>query len=258
MIENMNTENEYHSSGYFSIIPSNVLYSKTLKPNEKLLYAIITSLSNKEGYCYASNKYLGDRLEVDHKTASRWISNLAKNNYLVLDYIYNDNKEFLQRRIYPNVTPYLSNNHYPHPPKNHEASDEKIEVNNINYNNINIHTETKKKFLSNIYLYDFEYQELTNKYGETKTNKCIEFLSLYKASKGVEYESDYATILRWVADAVDEKEQRQERNKNQGKKNNRLNYEQREYPPEFFESLYDNIPSPTSTNTEEDEMDLDM
>lgn len=87
MIENMNTENEYHSSGYFSIIPSNVLYSKTLKPNEKLLYAIITSLSYKEGYCYASNKYLGDRLEVDHKTASRWISNLAKNNYLVLDYI---------------------------------------------------------------------------------------------------------------------------------------------------------------------------
>ena len=46
--------------------------------------------------------------------------------------------------------------------------------------------------------------------------------------------------------------------KNQGKKNNRLNYEQREYPPEFFESLYDNIPSPTSTDTEEDEMDLDI
>ena len=53
----MNIENEYHSSGYFSIIPANVLYSKTLKPNEKLLYAIITSLSNKEGYCYAS-KYI--------------------------------------------------------------------------------------------------------------------------------------------------------------------------------------------------------
>ena len=172
--------------------------------------------------------------------------------------IYNDNKEFLQRRIYPNVTPYLSNNHYPHPPKNYEASDEKIEVNNINYNNINIHTETKKKFLSNIYLYDFEYQELTNKYGETKTNKCIEFLYLYKASKGVEYESDYATILRWVADAVDEKEQRQEKANNKSKKSIKCNFEQREYPPEFFESLYDNIPSPTSTDTEEDEMDLDI
>lgn len=254
----MNTENEFHSTGYFSMIPATVLYSKNLKPNEKLLYAIITSLSNKQGYCYASNKYLGDRLEVDHKTISRWISNLARNNFLVLDFIQNEKKEFLQRRIYPNVTPYLSNNHYPYPPKNHYPSDEKMAQNNIIYNNINIHTETKKKFLSNIYLYDFEYQELNNKYGETKTNKCIEFLSLYKASKGVEYESDYATILRWVADAVDEKELREEKIKNQGKKKTKANFEQRDYPPEFFESLYENFSAPTSDNTEEDEMDLDM
>ena len=54
MIENMNTENEYHSSGYFSIIPSNVLYSKTLKPNEKLLYAIIKykEITNYAKYFY--------------------------------------------------------------------------------------------------------------------------------------------------------------------------------------------------------------
>ena len=44
--------------GYYSIIPAIVLYNKELKANEKLLYAIITSLANKEGYCFASNKYL--------------------------------------------------------------------------------------------------------------------------------------------------------------------------------------------------------
>jgi len=257
-MRNMSTENEFHSTGYFSIIPANVLYNKYLKPNEKLLYAIITSLSNKEGYCYASNKYLGEKFNVDHKTVSRWISHLAKYNLIVLDYVQNENKEFLQRRIYPNVTPYLSNNHYPYPQKDHEGSDEKMVLNNIIYKNINIHTETKKKFLSNIYLYDFEYQELTDKYGETKTNKCIEFLSLYKASKGVDYKSDYATILRWVVNAVDEKEEREEKSKNKGKKSNATNFEQREYPPEFFESLYENIPPPTSNKNEEDEMDLDM
>ena len=149
----MNEENEFHRAGYFSIIPATVLYSEDLKPNEKLLYAVITSLANSKGYCYATNKYLGDKFKVDHKTVSRWVSNLEKYNFIVIDRRYTEKQEFLQRRIYPNVSPYLSNNHYPYPPKNHEASDEKMEVNNIKYNNKNIHTKTKKKFLSNVYLY---------------------------------------------------------------------------------------------------------
>lgn len=52
---------------YFSVIPATVLFSKELKPNEKLLYAAITSLANKEGYCFASNAYLGSLFEsTDH------------------------------------------------------------------------------------------------------------------------------------------------------------------------------------------------
>ena len=56
-------ENEENQRiGYYSVIPATILFNEKLKPNEKLLYAIITSLSNKEGYCYASNKYLGEKL----------------------------------------------------------------------------------------------------------------------------------------------------------------------------------------------------
>ena len=40
--------------GYYSIIPATILYNKELKANEKLLYAIITSLACKEGYCFAT------------------------------------------------------------------------------------------------------------------------------------------------------------------------------------------------------------
>lgn len=107
-----------------------------------------------------------------------------------------------------------------------------------------------------MYLYDFEYKELVNEYGETKANKCIEELSLYKKSKGIEYKSDFATIKRWVVARVEEIEERQEKRSNNKKKSNRFNYEQRQYSAEFFESLYDNIPPMTSSNTEEDEMDL--
>ena len=252
----METENETNRIGYFAVIPATVLFNNELKPNEKLLYALITTLANKEGYCYASNKYLGSKLNVDPQTISRWIGNLRKYNYLVVDIIRNENKEVIQRKIYPNDIPYLLNNRYPYILNNQESIDEKVKDNNINYNNINTHTVSKEKFLENVYLYDFEYKELISEYGEKKANKCIEELSLYKESKGIEYKSDFATIKRWVVARVEEIEARQEKQSNNKKKNNRLNYEQREYSPEFFESLYDNIPPKVSENSEEDEMDM--
>ena len=175
----------------------------------------------------------------------------------MVDLIRNENKEIIQRKIYPHDVPYPLNNVYPSPSKNVEATHQISEDNNINNKNINTHTVTKKKYSENVYLYDFEYKELINIYGENKTYKCIEELSLYKKSKGVEYKSDFATIKRWVIARVEELEQRQEKQKNK-KRKSKCNFEQREYPPEFFEGLYENIPSPTSNESEESEMDLDM
>ena len=228
MIEEVDIQNEVNRIGYFAVIPATVLFNNELKPNEKLLYALITTLSNKEGYCYASNKYLGEKLNVDPQTISRWIGNLRKYNYLVVDIIRNENKEIIQRKIYPNDIPYLLNNRYPYVSNGQEGIDEKVKENNINYNNINTHTVSKEKFLENVYLYDFEYKELVNEYGETKANKCIEELSLYKKSKGIEYKSDFATIKRWVVARVEEIEERQEKRSNNKKKSNRFNYEQRQ------------------------------
>ena len=181
---------------------------------------------------------------------------MRKYNYLVVDIIRNENKEIIQRKIYPNDIPYLLNNRYPYVLNGQEGIDEKVKENNINYNNINTHTVSKEIFLENVYLYDFEYKELVNEYGETKAKKCIEELSLYKKSKGVEYKSDFATIKRWVVARVEEIEERQEKRSNNKKKSDRFNYEQRQYSAEFFESLYDNIPPITSENSEEDDMEM--
>ena len=249
-------DEEIQRIGYYAVIPATVLFNERLKPNEKLLYALITALSNKEGYCYASNKYLGEKLGVDPVTVSRWITDLRRNNYVFVDIMRNEKKEIICRRIFPNDVPYRLNNQYPYILKNQEGIDEKVKDNNIIDNNINTHTVSKEIFLENVYLYDFEYKELVNEYGETKAKKCIEELSLYKKSKGVEYKSDFATIKRWVVARVEEIEERQEKRSNNKKKSNRFNYEQRQYSAEFFESLYDNIPPMTSSNSEEDEMDL--
>ena len=77
-------DEEVQRIGYYAVIPATVLFNERLKPNEKLLYALITALSNKEGYCYASNKYLGEKLGVDPVTVSRWITLVMKKLYILI------------------------------------------------------------------------------------------------------------------------------------------------------------------------------
>ncbi len=92
--------NEENKIGYYAIIPSTVLFNERIKANEKLLYAVITVLSNKEGYCYASNTYLGKLLKAQPHTISKWVSHLKSSGFLCLDIIKNDKGEIIQRRIY--------------------------------------------------------------------------------------------------------------------------------------------------------------
>ena len=40
---------------FYTMLPAAVRYDKNLKPNEKLLFAEISALTNVTGYCYASN-----------------------------------------------------------------------------------------------------------------------------------------------------------------------------------------------------------
>lgn len=133
---------------YYSVIPATVLYNKELKANEKLLYAIITSLACKEGYCFASNKYLAEKLDVNPKTISSWISDLRDKNFVIVELIRNENKQIIQRRIYINDVPYPLNNGYQYQSKNGQAIHQKVEDNNIRNNN-KIKNKEQRKFLSN-------------------------------------------------------------------------------------------------------------
>lgn len=134
--------------GYYSIIPATILYNKELKANEKLLYAIITSLAYKEGYCFATNKYLAEKLGVNPKTISNWISDLSKRNFIIVEVIRNENKQIIQRKIYINDVPYPLNIGYQYQSKNGQAIHQKVEDNNKR-NNIKNNTKLQKKSLSN-------------------------------------------------------------------------------------------------------------
>ena len=126
--------NEENKINYYAIIPATVRYSKELKANEKLLYGEITSLSNKNGYCYAQNRYFADLYGVSIETVSRWLSNLQKCGFIQIEIKRNENKEVIARYIYIVDIPYRQKNQYPYHQKKQEGFDENIKENNINYN----------------------------------------------------------------------------------------------------------------------------
>ena len=159
------------SIGYYSVIPATVLYNKELKANEKLLYAIITSLACKEGYCFASNKYLAEKLDVNPKTISSWISDLRDKNFVIVELIRNENKQIIQRKIYINDSPYPLNNGYQYQSKNGQAIHQKVEDNNIR-NNIKNNNKVKKKIIFN-YTNQREYSEESRSYEFRSDNKTF-------------------------------------------------------------------------------------
>ena len=143
--------------GYYSIIPSKILYNKQLKANEKLLYAMITSLACKEGFCFATNNYFAEELGVHPKTVSSWISDLRDKNFIKVDLIRNENKQIIQRKIYINDVTYPLNNGYLYQSKNGQAIHQNME-DNIIRNNIKNNTKVQRKFISN-YTNQRQYSE---------------------------------------------------------------------------------------------------
>lgn len=141
-------EKQRNKVGYYSIIPSKILYNKELKANEKLLYAMITSLACKEGYCFATNKYLAEKLGVNPKTISSWISDLRDRNFIKIELIRNENKQIIKRKIYINDVPYPLNNVYQNQLKNGQAIHQKVEDNNIRFNN-KMNNKRHGNFISN-------------------------------------------------------------------------------------------------------------
>ena len=86
---------------YYGILPANVRYDKELKPMEKILFTEISSLTNKEGYCYAKNSYFADLYDVHKNTVGNWINNLVKRGYLKSVIIYEKGtKNIQERRLY--------------------------------------------------------------------------------------------------------------------------------------------------------------
>lgn len=85
---------------YYSILPAIVRYDSDLTDKAKLLYSEITSLVNKTGICWASDKYFAYLYNVSDRVIRKYLKQLKEKKYIEIEYEYEDNsKEIKQRKI---------------------------------------------------------------------------------------------------------------------------------------------------------------
>lgn len=171
--------------GYYGILPANIRYDKNLKPMEKIMYSELTALSNKNGYCNATNSYFAELYEVSKNTVSLWIGDLEKAGYIKTKLIYKPGtKNIKERRIYI-ANPITKNNDTYHEKevdpitKNNDTPITKNrEDNNTSINNTRLILKENKKEKPE--LIDFiTSQGISKEYEE----KLLEFLEYRKKIK---------------------------------------------------------------------------
>lgn len=75
-------------------VPMIVLLDEDISSTSKILMGLITTLSMKNGYCYASNKYLSNFLKVSKRTITNSLSSLRRKKYIKVE------QEPYMRKIY--------------------------------------------------------------------------------------------------------------------------------------------------------------
>lgn len=71
---------------YYAILTADVRYCPDLSPQEKLLFAEITALSNKDGFCIAGNPYFSKLYSLTDVTISRQIKHLEELGFIKVTY----------------------------------------------------------------------------------------------------------------------------------------------------------------------------
>jgi len=113
---------------YYAIIPAQVRYAKELTPNAKLLYAEITALAQKDGSCWASNKYFAELYSVSTVTISRWISSLVDNEFIIRKITYKKGTKEIDKRYLQLCNEGINNND--NSPINKIVKDNNTSINN--------------------------------------------------------------------------------------------------------------------------------
>lgn len=190
--------NEENKSNYYAIIPAVVRYDDELTDKAKLLYGEITCLSNKEGFCFATNNYFANLYHCTGRAIQIAISKLQERGYIRI--VIENN---FQRKIFLSDSLRYEKNFVGRYEKNFTGGYEKIFTNNNIKSNIddlfniviNNNKEIPTKFYDILDHLDFLYtQEILAIMQEDKIQMLKEIIYiLYDL-----YNSKFSNLLAQV------------------------------------------------------------
>ena len=96
-------------SNWDAILPAKVRYDSRLKGEAKVLYSEILLLSNKAGYCYATDQHLAALFSKTRVTINGYVKSLEKHGYIKIE-TTRQGKRVTERRIYPLELPKMAIN----------------------------------------------------------------------------------------------------------------------------------------------------
>ena len=73
-------------ANFYSVLYADVRYSKELNSDAKILYCEITALSNKQGFCWASNKHFRDHFGWSESSIRRYLRLLKECGFIRIQY----------------------------------------------------------------------------------------------------------------------------------------------------------------------------
>lgn len=94
-------------SNWDAILPAKIRYDSRLKGEAKVLYSEILLLSNKAGYCYATDQHLAALFSKTRVTINGYVKSLEKQGYIKIE-TTRQGKRVTERRIYPLESPKMA------------------------------------------------------------------------------------------------------------------------------------------------------
>jgi len=120
---------------WYAVLPAKILLSKELTDKQKLLIALVSNLSNERGYCFASNRYLGECLDCSESTIKDHLKKLEGLGLLGRIVKLKQNGEVEFRSLVINIDIHQPENTTTPAEKLTHPPAEKLAHNNKEYNN---------------------------------------------------------------------------------------------------------------------------
>lgn len=164
--------------GLFITIPVVVATDESLTDGSRILYGFIASLSQTDGYCFATNAYLAEVTNMVDRTIRNHIKTLKDAGYIDVEIIRTEKGEVKERQIRCMVS----------------FKGEKIErKEQKKTQKAEKHAYGSQK---NVMLTDEQYSDLKALYPGIDAE--IENMSLYCSAHGKAYKNYYSALLNWM------------------------------------------------------------